>query len=353
MFYQGGFQTPVPEVDPFPMRSRSMRGDWDGEWTHTIALAACPVPAIGLWNPAGSIFAGYEFQAARGSDRSSKHVSAAYCAKLPKSDAGFYAMVIPKPAAGAEVASRFRLVCSATRPSSESVSELILRHIWETHRENLPAGPSVNDVGWMPRRDSFVPDDRTCATLCQTVRKSFTVVSADCRGVGNLFSSGDRPRQAKVRQQWEMLKAKAIRKTIGGDDCVFWRSPIDGAHEEWLGGEAAATVHSARTWQLGASLIAMYQATKDESLLAYIDGVRRWTRHCTFTRGGDCMRPAATSAGLAARASTDFLLGFYHAFKDRGERAAMAEEALSLGRSMLYRYLAVYSSAPAEPDNLA
>lgn len=364
LFYQGGFQTPLPGADPFPVRSRSMRGDWDGEWTHAIALGACPVPALGLWNPAASIFVGYEFQEARGSDRSSKHIATAYCARLPKGDGGFCAMLVPQPEAGAEVASQFRLVHSTTLSSSQSVNELVLRHIWETYRTSLPAIPSVNDVGWMPRRDSFLPDDRTCATLCRAIRKNSpaedaaaltdgsTVVSTDCRGVRNLFRHGDRSRQTAVRQQWEVLSAKAIRKTIGGDDCVFWRSPIDGDHEECLGGEAAATVHSARTWQVGASLIAMYQATEDASLLDDINGILKWTRHCTFTRGGDHMRPAATSAGHAARASADFLLGFYHAFKRQAERAPMAEEALSLGRAMLYRCLAIYTSDPDETDNL-
>jgi hypothetical protein len=351
--YRGGFQTPLPTVDPFAAKAL----------TSELPLGACPVPAIGLWNPDSATFVGYEFQEARGSNKTSKHLLTA--CRVSAAGSTSFALIIPKKKTPFVVESRFRLIYSTELPTTRSPNEFVLDHFWRNYRGRIPRVPEVNDLGWMPRREDFVPDDRTSSALLRRVQKStaeegllFTngalLVQGDSRGILNLFQSKGSARQQAALKQWRILESKAIRKQIKGDKCVFWRSPIEGEYEAWAGGKAAATVDSPHTWSIGASLLAIYQNQRNKGLLEAIDGVFRWTRHCSFTRAGDVSAPGAASAPAAVRASTDFLMGFYHAFKNEPDqtRRKMAEEAIRLGRAILYRNLAIYTGDPDETDTL-
>ena len=365
VFYQGGFQMPLPGVDPFPVRSRSIRGDW----THGVTIEACPVPAVGLWNPAASTFVGYEFQQARSANSPNKHIASAYGKSSANGKGECFALLIEHaeaPAQASKVEGSFRLVYSTELPPPASVNEFVLRHIWDTYRDSLPAAPTANDVGWMPKRRQFVPDDRTDSTVLRRVDKGSLdecswlfldgalLPTGSYRSTLNLLMSRDAAREQRLWEQWRTLVAKAIKKRIEGEECVSWRFPLEGDYEPRLGGASAATTQSPRTWLVGASLLAMYQGTNNVTLLPYIDGIFRWARHCTFTRAGDPALPAAASAPAVAAASAEFFLNFYHVFKsDRdAKRRAMAEDAIALGRAKLYRSLAVYTGDPDVADNL-
>jgi len=170
----------------------------------------------------------------------------------------------------------------------------------------------------------------------------------------NLYAAKDAARLKRLGDQWRMLKAKAVRKRIGGDDCIYWECPLEGRYADWLGGDAARTGHNDATYLAGASLLAMHGCTGDASLLEYIDGIFRWTRRILYTRGGNHGSPAAASTSPASGCCLEFLLNFYHRFKadkDPGRRT-MAEEALQLGRIALYRTLAIYTDDPDETDNV-
>ena len=361
-FYRGGFHCPTPIVDAFPIRSSSMRGEWDGDWSYAAHMRACPIPTVGLWDTQDSRFVAYEFQEARSSDKSSKHVASAYCGGLPNDRRQFVTLVLEEDSV---VQSRFRLLYTTQLPRTASPNRFVLQHIWNNYRDVLPAAPRANDLGYLPSREQFLPDDQTTSTLAYRVSKSsqhelngvFTdntlVPGGDYRGTLNLLLDQKSPRQDRMFQQWELLRDKAIRRQIGGDDCVFWPFPIEGDYVSSFGSQAA-TEHSPATWRIGASLLAMYRATKDATLLEYIDGIFQWTRHCTFTRAGDPRLPGATSNVSAHVCAIEFLLNLHHLFHDDSDarRRAMAEEAITLGQAALYRYLAVYTDDPDETDQL-
>ena len=361
-FYRGGFHSPSPTVDVFSIRSSSMRGEWDGDWSCAAEMRACPVPAVGLWDTQHSHFVAYEFQEARSSDKSSKHIASAYCGGLPNDGRQFVTLML---AEGSVVESRFRLLYSTQLPPTASPNRLVLQHIWNTYRDNLPRAPGTSDLGCLPGRDQFLPDDQTTATFFHRVRKNsrhesigvFTdntlVPSGDYRGTLNLLQEEKGPRQERLLQQWALLREKAIRRRIGEDDCVFWRFPVEGDYEPSFGNPAASE-HSPATWRIGASLLAMYRATKDAALLEYIDGIFRWTRHCSFTRAGDPSLPGATSIVPAHVCAVEFLLNYHHLFQNDSDaqRRATAEEAIALGHAVLYRCLAIYTDDPDETDQL-
>ncbi|NOZ19722.1 MAG: hypothetical protein GXP25_01400, partial [Planctomycetes bacterium] len=361
-FYRGGFLMALPAVDPFPVRSAAMRGPWDGDWTYAVDMAACPVPAVGVWDAEGHAFVAYEFQEARCTDKSSRRVASAYCAGLPKEKKQFAGLILPE----GETESRFRLIYATDLSAMHTPNQFVIEHIWATYRDRLPGAPAATDLGWMPRRDAFIPDGRTTAHLIDRIMKNspdprnalFTdgavVPAGDFRGVSNLFAKGKNGRKKHIQDDWAALKAKAIKKRIGKDDCVFWRLPVEGEFEEFLGGQAAAAEHSPATWCIGAALLGMVEKTKDTSLLPFIDGIFRWARHCLATRAGDPSLPGATSVRAVDACAVEFLLHYHHLFanaKDR-KRRSMAEEALALGRSALYRSLAVYTGDPDPTDNL-
>ena len=361
-FYRGGFHMPSPAVDAFPIRSRSMRGDWDGLWSYPAALGACPVPAVGLWSTAGSRFVGYEFHEARSTDKSSKQIVSAYCAGLPKEPRQFVTLLLDD---AVQATSRFRLLYNTELPANASPNGFVLRHLWKAYQDRLPAAPTTNDLGWLPRRDHFLSDDRTSATLLHRVRKNspdelmtlFTdntlLPDGDYRGTLNLLMAGKGARQNRLLQEWELLRGKAIRKRIGEDDCVSWRFPVQGDYEEAMGGQGASD-NSPATWRVGAALLAMYRTRKDAALLNEIDGIFRWTRHSAFTRAGDPALPAAASIASAEPGAVEFLLNVHHLFHNHpdAERQVMAAEALTLGRTVLDRCLALYTDDPDETDNV-
>ncbi len=401
VLYRGGFQMPLPLIDPFPSQSDAMQGDWGSGWTFATPMKACPIPAVGLWNPSAATFIAFESQEARSGDKSDKDIVFAYGS--PESE-GDKTSARPRPFLAAaiplnSVNSRLRIIYSIGMPSHRSPNEFVLNHIFETYGQYLPAPSAVNDLGWLPQREDFVPDDaRTGALLWRVPKQSIAardwlfaedtlVPSGEYRGVLNTECAPIRPATARgmhqvpgtrppdgladasqalmararhygssdsLRKDWMVLKEACIQKTIADDDCRFWRFPLRGDYKDMFGGKSAATTHCSSTWQTGADLLAMYAATQDPELLPYIDGVFRWGRHCVFTRGGYGVEPAVVSAPLAYEISVEFYLNFHHVFKRHQDaaRRAMAEEALSLGRSLLYRHLAVYTDDPDEADNL-
>ena len=151
-FYRGGFHSPSPIVDAFPIRSSSMRGEWDGHWSYAAAMRACPIPAVGLWDAQHSRFVAYEFQEARSSDKSSKHIASAYCGGLPNDKRQFVTLVLAEDGV---VQSRFKLLYSTQLPRTASPNRFVLQHIWNTYRDILPRAPRANDLGYLPSRESI------------------------------------------------------------------------------------------------------------------------------------------------------------------------------------------------------
>jgi len=361
-FYRGGFLTALPPVDPFPSRSAAMAAPGRPGWLYRASMAECPVPAVGLWDAEHRAFVAYEFQEARSAANTSGRAASTCLVQSDKNKRQCFGL----PASSDLLTARFRILYSVDLSAADSPNQFVLRHIYETYRDRLPAAPDTNDLGWMPKRGEFLPDNGTTAALVRRITKNsldeeslfFTgntlVPCGDYRGVLNLLENKADPRRERLLASLKALKEKAVRKRIGKDDCVLWRFPLEGNYEPIFGGEAAAAEHSPATWRIGACCLAVYRCTGDKSLLPLIDGVFRWTRHCLATRAGDPALPGAASVTAAHECAAEFLLNFHHAFRNDKDaaRRAMAQEAIVLGRSAIYRTLAIYTGDPDPTDNL-
>ncbi len=363
VFYRGGFQTPLPNLDPYPIRSPSHRGKGEDGWTFSMPLRACPVPAAGLWAPERGVFLAWEFQAARSSDRSAKDISTAcYAGGVPGRDRPILALMLPRHG----VTTRTRLIYSARLGPLSSPNAFVLKHIWNTYNSRLPPAPATCDVGWLPKMERLAPAERTIGRLIKTpgdvsrpeIAAAFTpetrILGGGYRSVAALLRSADPERIEALRADWEKIKRAVVSRTLQGEECLTWRHPLTGDFRETRGGASAASLHSPSIWRLGGALLAMYEHDADDSLVPYIDGIYRWTKHSIFTRAGDPRRPAASTLLPADLCAVGFLLPFHRLFRSHPDEAlrSRAGEALAVGRAVVYRCMAIYTDDPNETDAL-
>ena len=376
-FYRGGFVTPLPPLDPFPLSSPAMRAGWEGDWLHAVPMKACPIPAAGAWDPRSGTFAGFELQEARLTDRSAKNIRATWCESCPRSAGKAVGLIMPPEG----VDTRFRLLYATDLGVSDSPNEFVLRHIWQEYQDLLPPAPTVNNVGWLPAREGSPAKPSTTGRLLRRLGPSASradddtafgegaiVAAGDFAGVRNVFVSKDEARKQQVLRDWQQLEAHCVKEEIDGDECCRWRTPIEGDFDPLFGGPAAATEHAPSTWRIGAALMGIPVGTRHHTdLLPYLDGIIAWTRNCAFTRAGDPLDPAATSARGVGPLALDFLWNYYSVFRLGPPRVqapfsviSMAfspfppfrAEALALGRTAVYRALAVYTGDPDETDDI-
>ena len=360
-FYRGGFVTPLPSLDPLPLSSPTMRADWDGDWLHAVPLKASPVPATGAWAPKDGTYAGFEFQESRLTDRSAKDIRVTWCESSPRSTAGFVGLIMPPEG----VETRFGLLHATDLGVSRSPNEFVLEHIWHRHRDLLPHAPTVNNVGWVPASDGPPAKPDTTGRLLRRIGPdasreeddvAFTegalVATGDFAGIRALFLSADEARKKQVLQDWKQLEARCVKEQIDGVECCRWRHPFEGDVDPLFGGSAAATDHGPDTWRIGAALLGIPVRTEHHrQLIPYLDGILAWARNCTFTRAGDPLEPAATSAKGVGPLALDFLWNYYCRFRET-DGPAPTRDALALGRTALYRVLAVYTGDPDETDDV-
>ena len=139
---------------------------------------------------------------------------------------------------------------------------------------------------------------------------------------------------------------------IDGDRCATWVHPIEGKFKDQWGGERCAGVHHPSTFQVGAAMVMLYQITKDERLLPYIDGVYNWCKRYLFTRNGVCDLSWAMFSREATAVGESFLLNYRKVFRNDPARRAHAEEALALARTAVYKNLWFYTADPDPSDDL-
>ena len=85
VWHQIGWLNATPVADPFPLLQDVHDGSpelsclWNRNWSYICPLGGHPIPMIGLWDPAASLYVGYDFQGARATDDSERFLATAYC----------------------------------------------------------------------------------------------------------------------------------------------------------------------------------------------------------------------------------------------------------------------------------
>ncbi len=377
LFYQGGGMIPLPEVDPFPFSAAGfMAGNWAPGWSYAPAMAGWAVPAVGLWDPRAAAFVAYDFIEQRHTDRSGEALATAGC--LGNQGPPFFCVVYPSqrqwveltyPTTPCRIASHGELLYSRDLPDSADPNQFVLERVWREKRSLLPPVPRMNDLAWIPEFDAFCPGGGIEPTAVG-IGLLWHSIDAGLEGafvepgttmLGNDFIADAVLRARclhpeapldRLRRDAAYLMERCTWLEVNGERCAVWRHPLEGRFKEQWGGERCAGVHHPSTFQIGAGMLRLYQAERDERLLPFIDGVYRWCRHYLFTRNGVCDLPWAMFSREATAVGENFLLLYRQTFRADPERARNAEEALRLARTAVYKNLWFYTADPDPADDL-
>src|SRR2546426_3349190 len=166
VWHQLGWLNATPVADAFPLLQDMHDGSpeisclWNRNWGYICPLGGHPIPMIGLWAPAASLYVGYDFQGARVADGSERYLATAYCWQQNASS-NFIALAYPYggarfgqqvyPAGGEVLASWFNLEIDNQLPDTEEPNERFQERLFERYTNSLPAVPAMNDLGWIPR----------------------------------------------------------------------------------------------------------------------------------------------------------------------------------------------------------
>ena len=376
MLHLGGGLIATPDFEPYPMtRQGCISGNWSPRWSYAAALAAFAVPAFGLWNPDAKVFVGYDFGVARHTDRSSKYLAPAYCDGEGKHEGSMFCLVHPHqknwvdltyPKTPSRVTSRFEWIYSRTLPSDADPNEFILTRFVRDHRGLLRPAPRMSNLTWIRDHGKMqfphvIARNASPALMHHSgphyLEGAFVELNAlmlgstfPADGVRRVYQQKNQRAIAKLREQIQFLKERAIWRDVGGDRCCVWEHPIEGRFKDRWGGDDCAGVYHKSTWQIATAMMVVYDNEKDESLLSFIDGVYNWTRHFLYTRNGVCDIPWAMFCHIGLAASENFMLTYRHVFRSDPVRGRNMDEALRLARTCAYKSTWFYLADPDETD---
>ncbi|MGA2498280.1 MAG: hypothetical protein ABSH20_11100 [Tepidisphaeraceae bacterium] len=374
VWHQRGWLNATPNADPFPLLKDVHTGSpeisclWNRNWSYICPLGAHPIPMIGLWDPPARLYVGYDFQAARAAEQSERYLATAYCWQQGQ-DKSFVALAFPHggvrygelvyPKIGQVLESHFELIIDPELPDTEDPNERFQARLFERYRAALPQVPAMNDLSWIPGShrlrdfmgpiglDLWGPGGET------TFYPQGTILIHGWAGhrempIEAALRRADSPAIEAARKRLEELLHKyAQRTTIGGDSCLFWNKPLEGAWRAEWGGPPVTTLHNTDAWYPARVLIELYRydrargQAKPEYLQA-IDGIFNWTRHFVWTRNEFADVPSSPFA-IGGTLSVAFLMDYHFTFQDDPQRRENAELALKLARNVAWRYLPVWA----------
>ena len=374
VWHQRGWLNATPLADPFPLLQDVHVGTpeiscpWNRNWSYLCPLGAHPIPMIGLWDPPGRRYVGYDFQGARASDQSERYVATAYCWEQGETKS-FVALAFPHggvryteqvyPQGGELIESWFHLVIDTDLPATEDPNERFQARLFDRYWEALPAVPAGNDLGWVPGRarltdfagpaglELWGPGGET------TFYPAGTVLVHGWTGhrempIDTAVRRGDLGAVTNARVRLEALltnHAKTI--TVGGDRCLFWNKPLQGSWQADWGGAGVTTLHNADGWYPARVLVELYRYDRSRgqvrsNYLEAIDGLFNWAKHFVWTRNEFADVPSSPFA-IGGTLSAAFLLDYYFTFRLDALRQANAELALRLAGNVTWRYLAIWA----------
>ena len=371
VFHQRGWPIGTPDYDPYPMRQaenfgKTIVSHFSRDWTNVVPLGAHPFPVVGLWKPSAGRYAGYDFHWSRLKGNRERDVCTSYCFALGEDrkeaftlayphSKGYQKLVFPEEPFLLEGSFTFLYAAYPAKEGGAWDPNLFVTDwVWKTYGDLLPRTPQVNDLSWLPNNMRF--DDFSLQGVGglfgpETEPRWFLPGSIDGRGVGENYVGVDlmmeRGRTEEIERfhrdiAW--LRERAKRFEMNGDACCFWEKPIEGDGAEMFG-PGVKSLHNVGGWGIALALLEAYRCQPEQcaEYLEDVDGALRWTKHLLYTRNCYPDVPAAEFAWSAGPA-TAFCLRYYFTFRDDPTRGELAELAYRLSRSMLYRYLAIWTS---------
>jgi len=370
VWHQRGWLNATPVDDPFPLLQDVHDGSpeisclWNRNWSYICPLGGQAIPMIGLWDPAGSLYVGYDFQGARVTDGSERYIATAYCWQQDGTT-NFITLAYPYggsrfgqqayPQGGEVLASWFNLEIDTNIPATEDPNERFQARLFERYTNALPAVPAMNDLAWVPgyaRLQNF--PNAPGVTLfgsndVNVFRPPSTVVLRGWTGhrempIDTVAANGNLSAIATARSQVDYLLTNYAQVfTVGGDTCLFWTKPLAGAWNPNWGGTNVTTLHNSEGWYAARVLVELYRydlkhGVQNTTYLQAIDRLLNWARHFVWSRNEFDDVPSSPFA-IGSTLCSAFLLDYYFTFKDDPSRSANAALALRLAGNVTWRYL--------------
>ena len=370
VWHQIGWLNATPVADPFPLLqdvhdgSPELSCSWNRNWSYICPLGGHPIPMIGLWDPAASLYVGYDFQGARVADGSERYLATAYCWQQDASS-NFVTLAYPYggvrfgqqvyPQGGEMLASWFNLEIDNQLPDTEDPNERFQERLFDRYTNSLPAVPAMNDLGWIPgyaHLTNFLSAPGLSLYGSNDVvvfRPTNSVVLRGWTGhrempVDTALDNGNSSAVASARAQLDVLLTNYARVfTAGGDTCLYWTKPLAGSWYTNWGGTNVTTLHNSEGWYAARVLVELYrydlkQGNRNTNYLQAIDRLFNWAKHFVWSRNEFDDVPSSPFA-IGSTLCSAFLLDYYFTFKDDSQRAANATLALRLAGNVTWRYL--------------
>jgi hypothetical protein len=370
VWHQLGWLNATPVADPFPLLQDIHDGSpelsclWNRNWSYLCPLGGHPIPMIGLWDPAASLYAGYDFQGARVADGSERFLATAYCWQQDASS-NFVTLAYPYggvrfgqqvyPQGGEVLASWFNLEIDNQLPDTEDPNERFQQRLFERYTNALPAVPVMNDLGWIPGYAHLASfPNAPGLTLYGSgggppFRPTNSIVLGGWTGhrelpVDTALNNGNSSAVANARAQLDVLLTNYAKVfTAGGDTCLYWTKPLAGSWYTNWGGTNVTTLHNSEGWYAARVLVELYrydlkQGNRNTNYLQAIDRLFNWAKHFVWSRNEFDDVPSSPFA-IGSTLCSAFLLDYYFTFKDEAQRAANATLALRLAGNVTWRYL--------------
>ena len=382
VWHQRGWLNATPYSDPFPLLQDVHAGSpeisclWNRNWSYLCPLGGHPIPMIGLWDPDGSLYVGYDFQGARATDQSERYLSTGYC--WSQGDlTNFIALAYPYgglrygqqtyPQGGEVLASWFTLEIDTALPSTADPNERFQTRLFQRYTNSLPLVPTMNDLAWIPGQARltdfagpiglglFGPGTET------TYYPTGTVLLEAWEGhvempIDTAVSQRNWASVAYARGQIETLLTNyALTFTAGGETCLYWLKPLSGAWLTNWGGAAVATLHNSEGWYPARVLVELYRYDRSQGqaradYLKAIDELFNWSKHYVWTRNEFPDVPSSPFA-IGATLNSAFLMDYYFTFRDDPSRSTNAALALQMADAVIWRYVHPWAMDSDRSDN--
>lgn len=373
IFHQRGWVIPTPVIDDHVMHgafgtsSASIVSDWSPDWMYAPAIGAYPVPVVGLWKPDEGKYIAYEFFDARLTDHSEHNLGSTYCWQS-KGAKEFFCLTLPYgkpynriryPQDGELFASRFRILYSTDLHYENDPNLFVNQYIWSTYRQRLASAPPMNDLLWLPKsyRLERFPTPFLGRLTYRTKDDPFSLDgNLESYGVGwdspvdYAYATNNQSAIAGLHEDLAQLAKLAQRFTVNGEECVYWRKPLEG---DWRPqyGKGVPTLHNVNGWLIAIAFLDAYRNERNAEWLPILDGVVRWSKYILYTRNCYPDVPAAMFAWDAAPIAS-FLLKYHFTFRDDPQRQELANLAYKLTRSLVYRCLPIFASDNNPNDDI-
>ena len=370
VWHQRGWLNATPVADPFPLLQDVHAGSpeisclWNRNWSYICPLGGHPTPMIGLWDPASSLYVGYDFQGARATDQSDRYVSTAYCwgqgtltnfvcLAYPYGGNRYGQQVFPR--GGEVLSSWFELQIDTALPSTEDPNERFQARLFARYTNSLPPVPAMNDLAWIPGGSRLSDFAGPIGLNLYGTGGETTFYPAGTVLLNGWGGHKEMPIETAVRQgnlssinsargQLETLLTNyAISLNVGGDACQFWQKPLSGGWLANWGGTNVNTIHESEGWYAARVLVELYRYDVAHnqvrpSYLPAIDNLFGWAKHFVWTRNEFADVPSSPFA-IGGTLPPAFLLDYYFTFRNDAQRATNAALALHLANVVTWRYL--------------